>query len=107
MKFSELKGAELDYLVAKADRKKISNDGTLVMDDPNRKAYLIGREYSPSTNWSQGGPIIEREKIILNVFLVDSEWEACLPPHEYGLLGPTPLIAAMRAYVASKFGEEV
>jgi len=60
-----------------------------------------------STNWSQGGPIIERERIELaNVSadwraMVDSDggWVRCY--------GPTPLIAAMRCFVASRFGDEV
>ena len=66
--------------------------------------------YSPSTDWSQGGPIIERERI--SVIDVDGYdfWKAdrlnkeAIPVINYG---PTPLIAAMRCYVASKLGDEV
>lgn len=87
-----------------------------------------------STNWAQGGPIIEREELTLshspydhvfygrtrpwcaekkgrikkikvyNNYITDDnsdiEWEFV----EYG---PTPLIAAMRCYVASKLGDDV
>jgi hypothetical protein len=64
--------------------------------------------WSPSTNWAQGGPIIEREKIELVPSIDGKVWyaesldrkariERCL----------TPLIAAMRCFVASKLGEEV
>jgi hypothetical protein len=68
---------------------------------------------SPSTNWSDGGPIIERERIEIAVMNDEVEWYAgagCVPfrgEREFEALGPTPLIAAMRAYVASKLGAEV
>lgn len=66
-----------------------------------------------STDWSQGGPIIERETIAVVPLL--EGWEAQFEPSdqrfsEYHLClqrGPTPLIAAMRCYVASKLGETV
>ena len=66
--------------------------------------------FFPSTDWSQGGPIIEREKIGIvpsdddaNVWIgsmLEPEWK-------FNRTGPTPLIAAMRCYVASKMGEEI
>jgi hypothetical protein len=60
-----------------------------------------------SADWAQGGPIIERENISLR-HEVHCGWGA----HVSGQISescfePTPLIAAMRAYVASKFGDEV
>lgn len=76
-----------------------------------------------STDWAQGGPIIEREGI--NPFRynkLDPEapyvWGAhkVVPrPNMEGstnmvalcLDGPTPLIAAMRCFVASRLGDEV
>lgn len=81
-----------------------------------------------SSDWAFGGPIIGRERIAL---LPPNKgdrtwWTAGLDPTvdegaqcesgwidlpaiclEHEQLGPTPLIAAMRAYVASKFGEEI
>lgn len=71
------------------------------------------REFQPSTNWSQGGPIIEREKIELKHLGYDNPpyWGAWkFSPSKYerkGAIGPTPLIAAMRAFVASRLGDEV
>jgi len=69
--------------------------------------YAIHGEYS--TNWAQGGPIIEREKIALippNERI--DEWEAVHPDRMHNEeYGPTPLIAAMRCFVASKLGDEV
>lgn len=73
--------------------------------------------FSPSTDWAQGGPIIEREGISIRLEgREDMGWYAtvgargelaftCLPMADAG--GPTPLIAAMRCYVASKLGDEV
>jgi hypothetical protein len=63
--------------------------------------------------WAQGGPIIEREKISTEE--IQGAWKAELEHltaddanYRYGLgYGPTPLIAAMRCYVASKLGDEV
>lgn len=64
--------------------------------------------FNPSTDWSQGGPIIEREMVELYKDL--SRWTAVIRVDDeepWELYGPTPLIAAMRCYVASKLGEEV
>lgn len=62
---------------------------------------------SPSTNWSQGGPIIEREKIGLFFDRACGlRWRAHNSTTP-SLLAETPLIAAMRCYVASKLGDEV
>jgi hypothetical protein len=61
-----------------------------------------------SSDWAFGGPIIEREDI--GVFPKDDStgWYA----HKtWGIStdgeGPTPLIAAMRCYVASKLGDTI
>jgi hypothetical protein len=65
------------------------------------------REFQPSTNWSQGGPIIEREKISIGK-ADDPDWWAFKGwKAEDGTPGPTPLIAAMRCFVASRLGDEV
>ena len=61
--------------------------------------------FNYSTDWSQGGPIIERER--LDIYGYDGEnWCANdnLRATQYG---PTPLVAAMRCYVASRLGNEV
>ena len=67
-----------------------------------------------STDWAQGGPIIEREGITTAPYSthngVIKEWKAGRDwpmSHFPYYLGPTPLIAAMRCYVASKLGDEV
>jgi len=65
-------------------------------------------DYSPSTNWAQGGPIIQREGICL--WSEGYDWEAKTQIGSGEWLtewAETPLIAAMRCYVASKLGDEV
>ncbi len=92
MKTSELTGAALDWAV------HIALHG----------AWLnIGAEHQYSTDWAQGGPIIEREGIAINAHLDGSEWFARNYWGEHEQSGPTPLIAAMRCYVASKPGDEI
>jgi len=64
--------------------------------------------YKPSTNWAQGGPIIEREKIgtlweARNVWSASTKWDD--PAKVF--YGKTKLIAAMRCYVASKLGDNI
>ena len=93
IKTSELKGAALDWAVAQIE---------------------FNGEYRPislpdySTDWSQGGPIIEREKIRLDPR--KGQWEATIwneANMQNPSYGPTPLIAAVRCFVASKLGDEV
>jgi hypothetical protein len=65
-----------------------------------------------STDWAQGGSIIEREGISPKHWGDDWEtpWSAAKTTGHYegGMyFGPTPLIAAMRCYVASKLGDDV
>lgn len=67
------------------------------------------RYWCPSTDWSQGGPIIEREGIATRRWL-ETGWEADkwnFKFDERHMNGPTPLIAVLRCYVASKLGDEV
>lgn len=63
--------------------------------------------YKPSSKWEHGGPIIERERIsvISDYHEIEDGWLA--DGGKKQVFGPTPLIAAMRCYVASKLGEEV
>lgn len=63
--------------------------------------------FSPSRWWEHGGPIIDAYTIHL---AKRQYWFATIyngPAPEVVQFGPTPLIAAMRAFVASKLGEEV
>jgi len=113
VKVSELSGAALDWAVAKCEGYLVDENSWML--NATVKDVDEGH-YKPSQYWGQGGPIIEREIRGRGLDL----WSRCPPvpdgvcaatygrgaPDSY-VYGPTPLIAAMRCYVASKLGEEV
>lgn len=110
VKTSELIGPALDWAVAKCEGVKLHSyrhDGELKLND----AYAPedATTWSPTTDWSQGGPIIEREKVRLDTTwnCEDGYWSARMDAVGGWWLGDTPLIAAMRCYVVSKLGDEV
>jgi hypothetical protein len=108
VKTTELTGQALDWAVAKCE-------GVAVVKYPESRSLFFGAgfdKYSPSTNWSQGGPIIEREGIHLTtragVHKQTGEWSAQAGwAGDITLHGETPLIAAMRCYVYQQAGSEV
>ncbi len=60
-----------------------------------------------SGKWEQGGPIIERERITVQASQA-GDWRAFLGRGDtIHARADTPLVAAMRAYVASKLGDTV
>ena len=91
VKTNELTGAALDWAVALCEVGPIDIKD---IDDP----------HFYSTDWAEGGPIIEREKITTE--WTGEDWMGYIR-HDEEFFGPTPLIAAMRCYVASKLGEEI
>lgn len=117
VKVSELQGTALDWAVANCEGLPIQHDpmgfrtgseaGFWVWPSGlyTDRARLIGRGYSPSTDWSLAGPIIERERIMV---CPGPQWSAV---HHARLgrpyYGTAPIIAAMRCYVASKMGDEI
>jgi len=101
IKTSDLIGPALDWAVAKCEGERYSHDTTY---------NGIGQEFPPtnySTDWARGGPIIEREKLCV-VPQFPSGWAATTDNAKDPIeTGPTPLIAALRCYVASKLGDKV
>jgi hypothetical protein len=102
MKTSELTNAALNEAVAEIENP----EPTYYIDD---QGLQWEKEYSPSTDWAQGGPILEREKICPcpSSHAVGSPWSATDLTGHITRFGPTPLIAAMRCYVASKLGDDI
>ena len=105
MKTSELTGAALDWAVAKCEGIDLfETEGWIYMDGTRAV-------FRPSTDWAQGGPIIEREGINLRLQAgtdkqpVAFVWVNHQPAHRQH--GSTPLIAAMRCLVASELGDDV
>ena len=109
MKTSELTGAALDWAVAKCEGEPVCFDGMTVRYVPGQ--FSDEEFYNPSTEWAQGGPIIEREGLFLClapfVEQPDEKWMATDKHGQVTEYGTTPLIAAMRCYVASKLGDDV
>jgi len=112
MKTSELTGVALDWAVAKCQ----PDDTLAVYFDEDTGEPLChddwpdNQEFKPSTDWAQGGTIIEREGI--SVDRIGGAWTADITDSVGGYIehtesGPTPLIAAMRCYVASKLGDTI
>ncbi len=107
MKVSELQGAALDWAVAMC--AGYQGNASLKRNNPlddGALEHLWLKDYKPSTNWAQGGPIIEREGIDLKR-ITDALWDAHMNNVNFYEDGPTPLIAAMRCYVASKLGDDI
>ena len=125
MKTSELTGAALDWAVAKCE----GEEPHFVRGLTSNKIHLwrtVGYDpepWLPSTDWAQGGPIIEREDISFRKYhnpshaahgkyyaRICKERGTMVGWHQstgHQMTGPTPLIAAMRCYCASKLGDEV
>jgi hypothetical protein len=101
MKTAELTGAALNWAVAKC---KNAFFGTGV----HAVAHFIRNQnmFCYATDWSEGGPIIERERIQIRPER-GVDWRAFSGLLSADASGPTPLIAAMRCYVASKLGDEI
>jgi len=111
IKTRELIGAALDWAVAKCDgwQPVYTNGALYPVFQKGGNVEKIWREYS--TDWSQAGPIIEREKISLEC-KQDGWWVASCQYNysedkEHVQLADAPLIAAMRCFVDSKLGNEI
>jgi hypothetical protein len=91
MKTSDLIGAALDWAVCVCEG-----------ESPSRYTQY-------STDWAVSGPIIERERISPTYSQMNKDWQAAYHegPQSYIHAGSTPLIAAMRCYVASQLGDEI
>jgi hypothetical protein len=100
MKTIELTGAALDWAVAKCE-------GVDYLSAHN--AGDASEFFSYSTNWAHGGPLIEREIIATGRggAYEHNFWRACAGYSSVSSHGPTPLIAAMRCFVASKLGDNI
>ena len=102
VKTTELQGAALDWAVTFAEYPSTEHD--------------VWRNFRSecrySTDWAQGGPIIEREWLDITPWPNESDEDLRWQCKQHDSIdcvafGPTPLIAAMRCYVASKFGDDL
>ena len=100
IKTADLTGQALDWAVERA----LGTSEFWFAPDEFKPQYESGESHY-STNWAQGGPIIEREGMQIQTFM--DKWLASIPKPFVQQEGPTPLIAAMRCYVSSRLGDEV
>jgi hypothetical protein len=107
IKVSEVTPVQLNWLVALCEGEYfIAESGV----------NGIGMEFEATdytANWAQGGAIIDRERIgvwpsdcIEGMWAAQSDYKV-YPERLSPYYGVTPLIAAMRCYVASKLGDEI
>lgn len=115
-------GPVLDYLAAKAIGDLAEQGGQVHVVNGVLRYYddAIDELYSPSTNWSHGGPICEAKGIfpaLTNMERLDNgqvvfekSFEAKTAQmyldFEDSIPGPTPLSASMRCLAVSTFGDE-
>jgi hypothetical protein len=105
MRVTSLEGAMLDFWVAKSENLKllpaIPEEGQIHV---NGGEYWHPNTFHPSSDWSQGGAIIASEWYAIEDALI--EW---FGPHWSFVeaITESPLKWLMRAYVKTKFGDEV
>ena len=104
VKTSELIDQALNWAVAQCVEKDESLKAAL------GRFYCKGSPFEPSTAWSHGGPIINREHIglISPSNTLSMFWTADIGfESKFTQFDHDPLVAAMRCYVASKLGDTV
>ena len=115
MKTSELSGAALDWAVATCEgytdlhkiEGRMPHEPQLGIFPPYREYGVMDlSELAFSSDWDRGGWIIERERIAIRGW-DGEEWVADIRSGFCEQFGATPLIAAMRCYVASKLGDKI
>jgi hypothetical protein len=112
MSEEELTGAELDEAVARAEGYNREGDWIRCPTGMVRARYWTPKRYC--SEWEHGGPIIEREHIHLSISDSGEWWaerrlmadgsQGHATSYDRVVIGrgPTPLIAAMRAFVAAR-----
>ena len=114
IKTADLKDLALNWAASVAEGyQAVYANGSISPVFKPREAVVELASLRYSTDWAKSGPIIDREKINL-VYRPDincssgevfPRWISSVVT--YGAEGPTPLIAAMRCFVASRMGDEV
>lgn len=113
---SDLSGAALDWCVAKCEGYtpvlNMDSHGSIWRgwwESTPKPDPRYRRLQNYSTDWAQGGPIIERELICLKhgKYIETSAYIYSGDGYAAYVQGPTALVAAMRCYIASKLGEVV
>ncbi|WJD60638.1 phage protein NinX family protein [Pseudomonas kurunegalensis] len=122
VRVSNLIGAALDWAVAMAegyrpDSEQLEGDGLTVISPKGvfTSVSVRGAEngfgYRPSTDWCQGGPLVDKHHggLHYEAHLADANFRYSSGPDRTGLwcYGPTALIAFCRGLVKAKLGDTV
>lgn len=100
IKVSYASSEQLNWLVCSIENP---NDG-----DTNTSGFYLEGRFRYSSDWNIAGPIIEKERISIEQHKDTDKWNAFMfSTGDCEMFAPTPLIAAMRCYVASKMGDVV
>ncbi len=97
---SKLEGVLLDLAVARAEGLAAGIHGDACLTDG-------GDVFAPSSDWSQAGPLIDREHIAVVNDMTTDGWQAWHTAQDGALIGASPLEAAMRCLVTLKLGAQV
>ena len=107
IKTSELTGAALAYAVAQTTPDLMQVGLCFYIRDAESGERVL---FNPAENWSQGGPIIDQMMRLStenSTYMGECYFELFDGERNLTGVGPTPLVAAMRCYCASKLGDEV
>lgn len=74
---------------------------SLIPSNPMRQGY---EPFAPSTEWAQGGLLLDKYITALNQSGTETYWAHC---EDHLGLGPTALVTTCRAIVAAKLGDVV
>lgn len=108
VKTSELTGPALDWTVAKAESELAEQGGQVHLVGGCLRLYndTSDEPWHPSTNWAQGGPILDFRMMTVGPAMHEG-YEARAYPYGKVYWGDTPLEAAMRCVVSSVLGDEI
>lgn len=107
---AELEGAELDYWIGRAVEGEL--DGRMVYLGRSGEFYIEAFpdgpavSFRPSSDWSQGGPLIERHGCTIAA-TPEGGWSVYDPTTGDWLWDDSLLVAGCRAIVADRFGHTV
>lgn len=117
MKTADLSGALLDFWTERAEGTPANElEIRQVPRTDNRICVRVMRQRdgihgvalevrAPSTNWAQGGPLLESRAVELSPMA--GSWYAQLKPSRVGGIGDTVLQAVCRAVVWQAYGDSV
>ena len=112
VKTHDLTGAALDYAVAMCNWPELVWGDTIGLSAHARGLIVIPERkepdcyWSPSTNWSQGGPLIEQALLVVSPH-PKYGWQCRAYMDTITYKGSSFLMAAMRCYVVQSIGDEI